>query len=45
MNYKEILEKYPWIKEEKQKLIISPDSDGLIKCIVIFKLFSKFSFI
>lgn len=39
MNYKEILEKYPWIKEEKQKLIISPDSDGLIKCIVIFKLF------
>ena len=24
----QIIEKYPWIKEENQKLIISPDSDG-----------------
>ena len=46
-NDKESLQKYikyiesekKSLEKEKQKLIISPDSDGLIKCIVIFKLF------
>lgn len=30
LNYKEVLEKYPWIVERGQDCIVSPDSDGLL---------------
>ena len=30
INYKQIIEKYPWVIEPKQNCIISPDSDGLL---------------
>ena len=30
INYKEIIEKYPWIVEKNHKAILSPDSDGLL---------------
>jgi len=42
MKNKEILniiEKYPWIKQEKQKLIISPDSDGFLSALLLINYF------
>jgi len=30
INYKKILEDYPWIAKKNQKCILSPDSDGLL---------------
>ncbi|MBU4339065.1 hypothetical protein KKB43_04125 [Patescibacteria group bacterium] len=30
INYKRILDEYPWIAEKKQKYILSPDSDGFL---------------
>jgi len=30
INYENIIKKYPWIAEENQKCILSPDSDGLL---------------
>jgi hypothetical protein len=30
INYKKILEDYPWISKKNQKCILSPDSDGLL---------------
>ncbi len=35
-----ILEKYPWIKEENQKLIISPDSDGFLSALLMMNYFN-----
>ena len=34
-----VLEKYPWIKKEKQKLIISPDSDGFLSSLLLMNYF------
>lgn len=30
LNYDNLIKKYPWILEENQKCILSPDSDGLL---------------
>lgn len=30
INYSEILERFPWIIERKQKIVLSPDSDGIL---------------
>ncbi|MBU4142241.1 hypothetical protein KKE99_05235 [Patescibacteria group bacterium] len=30
INYKEVIEEYPWIVEREQNCILSPDSDGLL---------------
>jgi hypothetical protein len=30
INYKEVIEKHPWIIENNHKCILSPDSDGLL---------------
>lgn len=30
INYKEIIEKYPWVVKKDQKCIISPDADGML---------------
>lgn len=38
MHY--IIEKYPWIKEENQKLIISPDSDGFLSALLLINYFN-----
>lgn len=35
-----IIEKYPWIKEENQKLIISPDSDGFLSALLFMNFFN-----
>ena len=39
MNSDEILKKYPWITKEKQKLIISPDSDGFLSALLYLNFF------
>lgn len=39
MNSEEILKKYPWIIKEKQKLIISPDSDGFLCALLYLNYF------
>ena len=36
----QIIEKYPWIKEENQKLIISPDSDGFLSSLLLMNYFN-----
>lgn len=35
-----IVEKYPWIKGENQKLIISPDSDGFLSSLLLINYFN-----
>lgn len=30
IDYKELISKHKWIIQEKQKVILSPDSDGLL---------------
>lgn len=35
-----IIEKYPWIKEQNQKLIISPDSDGFLSALLLMNYFN-----
>jgi len=30
INYKNLIKRYPWIVQENQKCIVSPDSDGLL---------------
>ena len=30
INYKEIIKKYPWLTEEGQNCVISPDADGML---------------
>lgn len=39
MNAKEILRNYPWVVEEGQKLIISPDSDGFLCALLYINYF------
>lgn len=39
MQVEEILSQYPWIKDEHQKLIISPDSDGLLCALLYLNYF------
>jgi hypothetical protein len=39
MNKEEIYMKYPWIKENGHKLIISPDSDGLLSALLFVNYF------
>jgi len=36
----DIIEKYPWIKNENQKLIISPDSDGFLSALLLMNYFN-----
>lgn len=36
----QIIEKYPWIKGENQKLIISPDSDGFLSALLFMNYFN-----
>ncbi len=36
----QILTKYPWIKGENQKLIISPDSDGFLSALLLMNYFN-----
>jgi len=38
INYQEILQNYPWILERNQKIILSPDSDGIL-CGILFTNF------
>lgn len=35
-----IIERYPWIKGENQKLIISPDSDGFLSALLLMNYFN-----
>ena len=39
MDSNEILQKYPWICKENQKLIISPDSDGFLSALLYINYF------
>ena len=39
MNCEEIIKKYPWVIQEKQKLIISPDSDGFLSALLYINFF------
>lgn len=36
----DIMSKYPWIKEQNQKLIISPDSDGFLSALLLINYFN-----
>lgn len=40
MKVDDILKTYPWVKEEHQKLIISPDSDGLLCALLYLNYFN-----
>lgn len=35
-----IVERYHWVKEENQKLIISPDSDGFLSSLLLMNYFN-----
>ncbi len=36
----QIIENYPWIKDDNQKLIISPDSDGFLSALLLINYFN-----
>ena len=35
-----IIKRYPWIKSQNQKLIISPDSDGFLSALLLMNYFN-----
>ena len=41
MNSEEIIKKHPWIIKDKQKLIISPDSDGFLSALLYLNYFDS----